>query len=42
MIVREEKALYEFERKYAAMQDALLPYGEAARIPYMIIGGKRC
>jgi len=30
MVVREEQALDEFERRYAAVLDALLPYTEAA------------
>lgn len=32
MMVRDEKALHEFERQYAARQEMLLSYAEAARV----------
>lgn len=43
MVVREEKALYEFERRYAASLDVLLPYPDAARIyEELWLRGQKC
>jgi hypothetical protein len=43
MVVREAKALYEFERHYAASLDKLLPYADAARIyEELWLRGREC
>jgi hypothetical protein len=43
MMVREEKTLYEFERRYAASFDALFSYEEAARVyEELWVRGREC
>jgi hypothetical protein len=43
MVVREAKALYEFERQYAAALDSLYSYGEAARVyEELWLRGREC
>ena len=43
MVVREEKALYEFERRYAAELDSLYSYAEAALLyEELWLRGREC
>lgn len=43
MVVREEKALYEFEKRYVATLDSLLPYADAVRVyEELWLRGREC
>jgi hypothetical protein len=43
MVVREQQALYDFERWYAASLDTLLPYADAVRLyEELWLRGREC